>query len=183
MSCKGCLAKLCLSLLHGALGQKLPCEWILWAFVSNCLANMRFSQSFCMELSCIKLPCKAICWAFAWNCRAKVASWTYFVAFAWNYAKTSFQSCFSSFYVELLCNSCLSKLLFKLLFGTGNNSGLAKLPLRAKGRSVFPECCAVLLSNGRGLGRSLSYVGRNQIRPIAMLHAALVHKFICEAIS
>ena len=58
-----------------------------------------------------------------------------------------------------------------------------ELSFKVKCRSVFPECCAVLLSNGRRLGRSLSYVGRSQIRPLPMLHAALVHKFHCEAIS
>ena len=49
-----------------------------------------------------------------------------------------------------------------------------------KRRSVFPECWAVLLSNGRGLGRSLSYVGRSQISLFVMLHAALVHKLPYE---
>ena len=41
----------------------------------------------------------------------------------------------------------------------------------------------MLSSSGRGLGRSLSYVGRNQISLFVMLHAALVHKLPCEAIS
>ena len=36
------------------------------------------------------------------------------------------------------------------------------------------------LSNGRGLGRSLSYVGRNQISLSVMLRAALVHKLPYE---
>ena len=57
-----------------------------------------------------------------------------------------------------------------------------ELSFKVKCRSVFPECCAVLLSNGRGLGRSLSYVGRNQISLFAMLHEALVHELPCEAI-
>ena len=36
------------------------------------------------------------------------------------------------------------------------------------------------LSNGRALGRSLSYVGRNQISLSVMLRAALVHKLPYE---
>ena len=48
--------------------------------------------------------------------------------------------------------------------------------------TVFSECCAVLLSNGRGLGRSLGYVGRSQVSLFVMLHAALAHKLLCEAI-
>ena len=40
----------------------------------------------------------------------------------------------------------------------------------------------VLLSNGRGLGRSLGYVGRSQVSLSVMLHAALAHKLLCEAI-
>ena len=38
----------------------------------------------------------------------------------------------------------------------------------------------MLLSNDRGLGRSLGYVGRKQISLLVMLHAALVHKLACE---
>ena len=34
----------------------------------------------------------------------------------------------------------------------------------------------MLLSSGRGLGRSLSYVGRSRISLSVMLRAALVHK-------
>ena len=37
--------------------------------------------------------------------------------------------------------------------------------------------------SGRGLGRSLSDVGRNRISLSVMLRAALVRKFPCEAIS
>ena len=47
----------------------------------------------------------------------------------------------------------------------------------------IPGFCDVLLSNGRGLGRSLSYVGRSQISLFVMLHAALLHKLPCEASS
>ena len=39
------------------------------------------------------------------------------------------------------------------------------------------------LSNGRALGRSLSYVGRSQISLSVMLRVALMHKLPCEAIS
>ena len=37
--------------------------------------------------------------------------------------------------------------------------------------------------SGKGLGRSLGYVGRNQITVFMVLHAALVHKLPCEAVS
>ena len=46
----------------------------------------------------------------------------------------------------------------------------------------IPGFCDVLLSNGSGLGRSLSYVGRSQISLFVMLRAALVHKLPREDI-
>ena len=85
--------------------------------------------------------------------------------------------------MELSRKSCLLKLFLQLLFGTV----VQKLPCGAisrGGMSIGIPCfCDVLLSNGRGLGRSLSYVGRNQISLFVMLHAALLHKLPCEAIS
>ena len=41
----------------------------------------------------------------------------------------------------------------------------------------------MFLSNGRGLGRSLSYVGRNQISLPMMLHRSVVHKLPFAAAS
>ena len=41
----------------------------------------------------------------------------------------------------------------------------------------------MLLSNGRGLGRSLSYVGRSGIRLSMMLHGSVVHKLPFAAAS
>ena len=38
----------------------------------------------------------------------------------------------------------------------------------------------MLSSNDRGLGRSLGYVGRNQISLFVMVHVALVHKLAYE---
>ena len=105
-----------------------------------------------------------------------------------------------SFCMEL-CKSLLPKLFLKLLRGTvvqmypfeaillssclelSSKHWLAKLSLKVRCGSVCPACCAVLLSEGRGLGRSLSYVGRSQISLSVMLRAALVHKLPCEAIS
>ena len=40
----------------------------------------------------------------------------------------------------------------------------------------IPGFCDVLLSNGRGLGQSLSYVGRSQISLFRILHGSVVHK-------
>ena len=40
----------------------------------------------------------------------------------------------------------------------------------------IPGVCKVLLSNGRGLGRSLGYVGRSQISLSMMLRGSVLHK-------
>ena len=47
----------------------------------------------------------------------------------------------------------------------------------------IPGFCNVLLSNGRGLGRSLSYVGRSGIRLSMMLRGIVVHKLPFAAAS
>ena len=47
----------------------------------------------------------------------------------------------------------------------------------------IPGFCNVLLSNGRGLGRSLGYVGRSGIRLFMMLHGSVVHKLPFTAAS
>ena len=47
----------------------------------------------------------------------------------------------------------------------------------------IPGFCDVLLSNGRGLGRSLCYVGRCQISLSMMLHGSVVHKLPFAAAS
>ena len=90
-------------LLHGTVVQRLPSPKLPVKLLRGTVVQ--------------KLPCEAISWAFAWNCRAKVASWSYFLAFAWKYAKAYFRNYFWSFYVELSCKSCLSKLIVKLWFG------------------------------------------------------------------
>ena len=46
----------------------------------------------------------------------------------------------------------------------------------------IPGFCNVLLSNGRGLGRSLSYVGRSQVS-LFMLYGSVVHKLPFAAAS
>ena len=112
--------------------------------------------SCCMEVSCTS--CLSQLLPFAWDRRTKVTIQSYLPVLAWNCnTKAALWSYFLSFHMEL--------------------------SFKVKCRSVFPECCAVLLSNGRGLGRSLSYVGRSQISLFVMLHAALVHKLPCEAFS
>ena len=47
----------------------------------------------------------------------------------------------------------------------------------------IPGFYNVLLSNGRGLGRSLSYAGRSGIRLFMMLHGSVVHKLPFTAAS
>ena len=47
----------------------------------------------------------------------------------------------------------------------------------------IPGFCNELLSNGRGLGRSLSYVGRSQISLSMMLRGSVVHKLPFAAAS
>ena len=76
-----------------------------------------------------------------------------------------------------------SKLFLKLLSGTVAQ----KLPCEAfsQGKTLIgiPGHCNVFLSNGRGLGRSLSYVGRSQISLFMMLHRSVVHKLPFAAAS
>ena len=76
VSCKSCLAKLFLKLLHGAVLQKLPYKAISQAFAWNCHAEVAFAKLF-LKLLCEsvvqKLPFETISLAFVWNCRAKVA--------------------------------------------------------------------------------------------------------------
>ena len=64
---------------------------------------------------------------------------------------------------------------------------MQKLPCEAisQGRMSMsiPGFCNVLSSNGRGLGRSLSYVGRSQISLFMMLHGSVVHKLPFAAAS
>ena len=118
LSCKSCLAKLFLKLWHGTVVQRLPCKALSQSFAWHSRAKAGLRSNFVsirIELSCKnklfpkllhgslvqKLPYEAMSWGFAWNCRAKVSPWSYLLAFAWNYAKASFQYYFSSFYVEL----------------------------------------------------------------------------------
>ena len=47
----------------------------------------------------------------------------------------------------------------------------------------MPGFCNVLLSHGRGLGRSLNCGGRREIRLLMMLYGGAVHKFPFAAAS
>ena len=163
-SCKSCLAKQLCKLSHWTVLRNCAFPE---TFARNCRAKIALRSyflSFCMGLSCKSCLMKL----FFSSCMGEMQtlpSKTISQAFTWNCrAKVAFRS--------YLLSSELSR-----------KSWLAKLSFKVKCRSVFPECCAVLLSNGRGLGRSLSYVGRNQISLFAMLHEALVHELPCEAIS
>ena len=78
--------------------------------------------------------------------------------------------------MELARKSCLSKLFLKLLFGTVVQKLSCEAISRGKTSIGIPGFCNALLSNGRGLGRSLSYVGRNEIRLFMMLRGSVVHK-------
>ena len=106
--------------------------------------------------------------------------------------------------MQLGCTSCLAKLFLKLLHGTVVQKLPSKLFLKrlfgtavqtlsceaiSQGRMSIsiPGRCSVFLSNGRGLGRSLSYVGRSQTSLknclFMMLHGSVVHKLPFAAAS
>ena len=87
-------------------------------------------------------------------------------AFAWNWcANVAFRSYPSSLSasMELSCKDCL-----------------AELSLKARYWLAFPSYCDVLLNNGRGLGRSLSYVGRNRISLFLILNRTVVHEWLAK---
>ena len=147
-----------------------------------------------------KLSCEAISWVLAWSCRVKAALRSYCLSFR---VELSCKSCltffflslcmqlscksylrtyFLSFCIELSCKSCLLKLFCKLLFGTV----VKKLPCESisqgKMSISISGFCNELLSNGRGLGRSVSYVGRSQVS-LFMLYGSVVHKLPFAAAS
>ena len=76
-----------------------------------------------------------------------------------------------------------SKLFLKLLFGTVVQKLCCEAIAQGKMSISIPGRCNVFLSNGKGLGRSLSYVGRNQISLVAMLRGSVVHKLPFAAAS
>ena len=76
-----------------------------------------------------------------------------------------------------------SKLFLKLLFGTVAQKLSGEASPQGKTPNGIPGRCNVLLSHGGGLGRSLGYVGHSRISLPVMLHAALVHKLPCKAVS
>ena len=97
------------------------------------------------------------------------------------------KSCLVKLFLKLLHGTVVqklpSKLFLKRLFGTAVQTLSCEAISQGRMSISIPGRCSVILSNGRGLGRSLSYVGRSQISLSVMLHAALVHKLPCEAIS
>ena len=167
-------------MLHGSVVHKLPFAAASEAFAWNHRAKVDF-QSYPAGL--------------AWNSRAKVAS----RALACNSQAFwsmlgAIKSVWSLWCMQLGCTSCLAKLFLKLLHGTVVQKLPSKLFLKrlfgtvaqtlscdeavSQGRMSIsiPGRCSVFLSNGRGLGRSLSYVGRSQISLSMMLRGSVVHK-------
>ena len=57
---------------------------------------------------------------------------------------------------------------------------LAEPSLKAECWLVFPSYYDELLNNGRGLGRSLSCVGRNRISLFMILHKTVVHEWLAK---
>ena len=122
-----------LQLWRGTVVQRLPCKamsqsfaWNSWAkaalrrnFTRFCIEpsdKNRFSLSFCMELACKNCLAKLFPDFLHGAVVQKLPHEATCLAFAWNYAKASFQSYFSSFYVELSFKSCFLKLFLELLF-------------------------------------------------------------------
>ena len=83
--------------------------------------------------------------------------------------------------MALSCEGRLSKLFHELFPGTV----VRKVSRKAISQNSFRFHMELSGKRAvsRGLGRSLRYVGRSQISLSVMLHAALVHKLPCEAIS
>ena len=109
-----------------------------------------------------KLRCGATPEPLAWSCLAKAV----------------FRNYCASFCMASSCKGCLLKLFLELFHG----AAVRKVSRKAISSNFMWNCRAKELS-GRGLGRSLSYVGRSQISLSVMLRAALVHKLPCKAIS
>ena len=203
--CKSCLFKLFFKLLFGTVGQKLTCKAISQDEALISISTMLGCALKWWQRSWAQ---SELCWAqsnqsvrdAACSSRAQVALRSYFLSFC---MELSCQSCFAELFLKLLHGTVVQNLLCEAIFWApawkrcakaafrihfssfclelSSKSWLAKLSLKVRCGSVCP--CAVLLSGGRGLGRSLSYVGRSQISLFVMLHAALLHKLPCEAIS
>ena len=157
------------------------CFWIMAEVLGAVWAVLGAFESVCswccMELSCIScLQSYLLSFCMELSCQSCLAE-----LFLELLHGTVVQNSLCEAIFELLRGSVVQKLPLETMFSSfclelSSKSWLAKLSLKVKCRSVFPECCAVLLSNGRGLGRSLSYVGRSQISLFVMPHATLVHK-------
>ena len=76
-----------------------------------------------------------------------------------------------------------SELFFERLFGTVAQTLSCEAISQGRMSISIPGRCGVFLSNGRGLGRSLSYVGRSQISLSTMLRGSVVHKLPFAAAS
>ena len=77
---------------------------------------------------------------------------------------------------ETVVQKLPSKLFLKHLFGTVLQKLSCEAIPRGKMSTGLPGFCNALLSDGRGLGRSLSYVGRSEIRLFVMLDGSVGHK-------
>ena len=76
-----------------------------------------------------------------------------------------------------------SKTISQALFGTVVQKLSFEVFSQGRMSMSIPGFCGVLLSNGRGLGRSLSYVGRSQVSLFMILHGSVVHKLPFAAAS
>ena len=127
LSCKSCLAKLFLNLLHGAVVQKLPFETIPQAPAWHHRARVVFRSyflCFCMQLSCKRFLAKLFLQLLSYGavtqgCQAKVlgAVWAMLGAV---------ESVSSRCCVQLSRTSCLAALFLALLHG----AVMPKLPCR-----------------------------------------------------
>ena len=154
---KACSVKLLFELLHGSIVQKLPFEPVSKAFVWNCRAKLDLQSYLSSWDIDLYFHNAAVCsWVMAGVLGAVLAML--------GVGKSVYPCCC----VQLSWTSCLAKLFLKLLHGTVV-------------RKCFTSFCMQL--SGKGLGRRLSYVGHNQISLFMVLHAALVHKLPCEAVS
>ena len=183
-------------MLHRSVMHKWPFPAASEAFAWNRCAKVAF-QSYLAAFAWNRRA-KVASRAFACNCCAKAALQNYFLRFC---VELSCKSCVAKLFLNLLCGAVLQKLPFgtilqtcawhhrarivffsKLFLELFHGTVVQNVSCKAVSQNFIWICCAQKLS-GRGLGRSLSYVGRSQISLSVMLHAALVHKLPCEAVS
>ena len=172
-SCKSCLSRLPCSFC-----VELSCKSCFTSFCMQLLCKSRLAKLFLKVLRGTvvqKLRCKAVPQPLACSCLAKATFLNYFASF-----------CMAS-----SCRGRVPKLFLELFHGTV----VQKVPRKAISQNFIWNCRKKALS-GRGLGRSLCYVGRSQISLSAplctrclvklflkLLHGTVVPKLPCKTIS